>query len=90
MLCVALIGFLAGWSPLHVWLNGAIGLILLGGALVGAILFIVTNHPLSGRLIVGLIVLLVTGMLAFGSTFGVMWYFTTYLPASGQPLFKFK
>lgn len=82
--CTAIIGFLLGFPGLSVLLDGLLSIILVGGAAVGALMFIAFTVRRGRNVLVGVIALLLSGALAFGSTYGVMWYFISYMPASGS------
>ncbi len=88
--CTALIGFFAGFVSLNGYLTNIVGLVVYVVALLGAVLYIVAILQTRKSLSIGLLVLFLVGILGFCSTFGVMWYFTSYLPSSGAPLFDFK
>lgn len=67
----------------------ALGLFILGGGIVtgGVAVFGMTRTGSSlSRAIV--LTALISGV-SFALSFGVVWYFTQYLPNSGQPLFNF-
>lgn len=80
------LGLLVGLLPLP--LNNPIIIMLVAGAGVAGILGIVEARQRGRswlRAIVG--TLLVAG-LGFGVAYGIMWYFTKYLPSTGQPLIQ--
>ncbi len=81
--CLMGIAFLASWEPLHVLLNSGVGLVLGIGTFLGAILFMIFQLR-QGKAATGLLALFLVGSISFGSIYGVMWYFTTYLPTSGE------
>jgi hypothetical protein len=81
--CIAIIGFLLGFPGFSVLFRGPLSIILVGSAILGALLFIVFTLRRRRNVLVGIIALLLFGALAFGSTYGVMWYFMSYMPAHG-------
>lgn len=81
--CVGLIGLLAGFPGLSVILNGPIGYILFAGAIIAALLFLIVELRRGSSLPRSAIELGLVGGITFGSVYGAMWYFMSYLPASG-------
>ena len=76
------LGFLVGFSPLINVLptfGWIFGLMLVAGAL----LFVIAELRRNRSFVGAFVELTLFGVLAFGSVFGTMWYFTTYLPANG-------
>lgn len=81
--CPAIIGFLLGFPAISVLLNGPLSIILVGGAALGALLFIAFTIRRGRNVFGGVVALLLFGVLAFSSTYGTMWYIMKYLPAHG-------
>ena len=88
--CLALIGFFAGLKPFNSYLTNVVGFILYFGVVLSAIFFVLAVMRSRNNLLLALSMLLIFGLVGFGSTFGVLWYFTTVLPPSGAPVFDFK
>ena len=84
--CVAGYGFIVGFIP--VWATGGIGLLVIAGAVVGALFTILHDSRRGIGIGRSLLLLGITGVLVFGLTYGIKWYFMDHLLNSG-PLFRF-
>ena len=71
------LGLILGFSPTLA--ASALGLVLLAGAAFGAVLTLVFDVKSGWSLTRSLIVLALTAALAFGGSFGIVWYFTNVL-----------
>jgi hypothetical protein len=69
---------------------GPLGGLLLLAALPTAALILRLDYQTGCNLTHSGLTLLLLGASALGGTYGILWYFTSYLPASGQPLFNFR
>jgi hypothetical protein len=87
--CCGSIAFIAGFEWLHSWLTNAIGFILYLGFVLSVIFFVIAMLRDGRSLTLALFVLLIVGILVFGSIFGILWYFTSYMP-SNPSMFEFK
>ncbi len=84
--CCGTLGMLAGF-PLPL-VSGPIGLILIVGLAMGTGLHIFISLRAGRTIARALVEVGLVGLLAFGLTYGCIWYFTVYLAA--QPdLWKF-
>ncbi|RRR76732.1 MAG: hypothetical protein EI684_02455 [Candidatus Viridilinea halotolerans] len=84
--CIGAYAMLFGLLPALA--NGALGLLLLGGALLGAVLHVVLG-PRQGKTVIrALIEALIVSSVTFALIYGCMWYFTVYL-ASQPGLMQF-
>lgn len=81
--CLGIAGMLAGFPGLSGLLQGTWGYVLFGGAVIGALLYLILTLRLRKNILLGFISLGLIGALAFGSTYEVMWYFMTYMPTHG-------
>ena len=72
ILCVGIIALLAGLMPKL--LTGAVGLILLVGAIVSAVLTVVLDMRFGGSPKKSLFGVLVVGVITFGLVYGPIWY----------------
>jgi hypothetical protein len=80
--CTALLGFFAGFAPLNSYLTNAVGLVLYIGIAFAVLFFMIDRLRMGKDTAIGLFVLVLVGSIGFISTFGIMWYFTTYIPAN--------
>lgn len=83
------IAFLLGLAPIVNLVLTPLGGILGVGTIVGAIFFIFMRLRLrrgGTRAIVGLAIV---GLVVFAFVYGATWYFISYMPAQGSPLFNF-
>ena len=81
--CLGIAGLLAGFPGLSGLLKGTWGFVLFGGAVIGALLYVFVTLRIGNKIFAALLVLGLFSALSFGSTYGVMWYFISYLPAHG-------
>jgi len=86
---VCLIAFVLGFQPLTTALVFPIGSMGLFAVAVGTLLFLFATLRRTGNLAAGILELGIVGVMSFGMIFGTGWYFISYLPNSGQPLFNF-
>jgi rRNA maturation protein Nop10 len=75
--CLGAYGLILGFSPTLA--ASALGLVLLAGAAFGAVLTLVFDVKSGWSMTRSLIVLALTAALAFGGSFGIVWYFTNVL-----------
>ena len=87
--CTGVIGFFAGLQAMNSYLTGLPGLVVYIGALLGAAVFMIARQRQRRSWKLSLFVLLILGIIGFSSTFGILWYFTSYLPSTGRPFFEF-
>jgi hypothetical protein len=62
--------------------------IFIVGGILSALMLLLMNRHSPRRLILTLIAIPLLTILGYGLVRGVFWYFMTYLPARGEPLFK--
>src|SRR6266496_5217402 len=78
--CLGGVGLLAGLLGWPILLETALGYVLFGGAGLGALLYLLFTLRRGNNIALGFVTLGVYGALTLGSSFGVMWYFMSYLP----------
>ena len=83
--CVGIIALLAGLMPKL--LSGAIGLMLIVGAVVGAVLTVVLDMRFGGSARKSLLGVLAVGVITFGLVYGPIWYLMSKA-SSGESLFN--
>ncbi len=86
--CLGIAGLLAGFPGLSGLLKGTWGFVLFGGAVIGALLYVFITLRIGNKIFAALLVLGFFSALSFGSTYGVTWYFISYLPAHGGLVWK--
>lgn len=79
--CVGAFGMLLGLVP--VVAAGPLGQLLLGGAVLASCLQLFVTARAGRSVVQAIVGLLIFGVLAFGLTYGCVWYFTVYL--ASQP-----
>jgi hypothetical protein len=84
--CVGAYGFIVGFIP--VWATGPIGLLVIAGAIFGALMTILHDQRRGVSILSSLLFLGLTGAVTFGLIYGIKWYFMDHLLNSG-PLFSF-
>ena len=82
--------FLAGLAPMVNLLIGPIGGIFFVAALIGGTLYLLLTLRSGNKISRGILELTLWGVVSFGSVYGTMWYFISYLPSSGKPIIEFK
>lgn len=70
--CVGIIALLAGLFPKL--LTGTLGLVLVAGAAISAILTVVLDMQAGSSLKKSLLGILIVGIFAFGAIYGLIWY----------------
>jgi hypothetical protein len=84
--CVGAYGFIVGFIP--VWATGPIGLLVIAGAIFGALMTILHDQRRGVSIVSSLLFLIIIGAVTFGLIYGIKWYFMDHLLNSG-PLFRF-
>ncbi len=78
-MCCGTLGMLAGLVPPLI--SGPVGLTLIIGLALGMGLHMFISVRAGRTIVRALIEVVLTGLLAFGMTYGCIWYFTVYLAA---------
>lgn len=84
--CIGATALLLGVVP--PLLFGPIGLLLIGGAVLSAILTVVIDLRYGASAQRSLLGVLIVGAITFGLVYGVFWYFSSFA-TSGKPLINF-
>jgi len=84
-ICSACLGLLHGLG-LHVQ---GLDIIFVVGGIIAAVMLLLLSLRQPLRLILALVGIPLLALLGYGLMRGVCWYFMTYLPSRGEPLFKF-
>jgi hypothetical protein len=85
--CISAYGMLLGFLPSLAM--GYIGLLLLAGSVLMAILTVAIDYKAGHSLAGSLVRVVVVGGLVLGLEYGIIWYFTVHLASQGSSLFQF-
>jgi hypothetical protein len=85
--CLAGYGILFGFLPSLA--TGYIGLMLLAGAVLMAIITVILDCKAGQNLAGSLLRVGIVGALVLGLEYGIIWYFTVHLASQGSSLFQF-
>ncbi len=83
--CFACLGMFHGLG-LHV---RTLEIVFVVGGIISAITFLLLNLREPRRPVLALIAIPLLALLGYGLMRVIFWYFMTYLPSRGEPLFKF-
>ncbi len=85
VVCFAGLGMFHGLG-LHV---RTLEIVFVVGGIIAAVVLLLLSLRQPRRLILALIGIPLLALLGYGLMRGIFWYFMTYLPSRGEPLFKF-
>jgi hypothetical protein len=85
--CISAYGFLLGFLPLIA--TGYLGLMLLAGSVLMAIITVATDCKAGRSLAGSLLRVVVVGGLVLGLEYAIIWYFMGHLASQGSSLFQF-
>jgi hypothetical protein len=82
--CAFLLGLLKGFGLTLV----AVQVVLVAGVVLGALAIWLAYARRLGCLLAMLILVPLLTLVCYGLSYGLVWYFVSYLPSTGEPLFS--